>query len=173
MKFRRFFPLLWSNRRSVLRGLDLWAGLVGAAAVAYLTPDHGFETIVTSINVAELGVSAALVGVVLAGLAILFAFMTPEFTRAARKAIGDLSRLYFPFWFVSGLAVATVTLNMVGIASNESVARIPPRALLFISTWLFFWAVFGTFFLVPYVAALGAIRGSMDDDPGSGGPQGS
>lgn len=167
MKFRRFFPLVWRNRKTVVLGLDLWAGLIGAAIIAFVVPEGTFSQVSGTLNMAELGVAAALVGVVLAGLAILFAFMTPEFTRLATLALEDLDRLYFPFWFVSGLAVATATLNVIGLASDETVWIFPRRVLLFASSWFFLWALFGTFFLVPYVAALGAIRGAVDNQQGS------
>lgn len=152
-----FASLGWAQRRSILLGWDLYASAVLACVAAVFTQDSRLRS-VGELAVAAIGVSAALLGVVLAGLAVLVSFLNAEYMQAASKAPGGVEGTFFPFWFTAALAVWSVVMSsfvlVVGDCHSETVARV----LLGLTAWPFLWTLFATLNLVPLVAAHGSNR---------------
>ncbi len=108
--------------------------------------------------VAELGVASALVGIVIAGLAILVAFLSEDYLEVMATAPGGVEADFFPFWFTAAIGVGTIVVNGIAIAVGHSISEISQRALLAGGAWLFLWTLFAMLNLVAFIAAHGSNR---------------
>src|SRR3989442_5802407 len=93
---------------------------------------------------AELGVAAALLGVVLAGLAIIVVFLNEDYVELLSRVEGGVEADFFPFWFTAALAVVAVVLASVTLIVAERLLPLALRLLVGISFWLFLWTLFAT-----------------------------
>ena len=96
--------------RDKLVAWDLAFAMVAAAAVYLFVPDPQVKPALSALTGAGLAVATTLIGVVIAALAVVVAFLNDEFIalidRATRDREGGMEGQLFPFWFVSGLVSA-------------------------------------------------------------------
>jgi hypothetical protein len=124
------------------------------------------ESVLSDLLVAEFGLIGAVLGVVIAGLAIVVAFLSRQYARILVRSeegpIGDL----WPFWFVAALSASAVLAagaGLVLIAQEPSLRR----AVFGVTTFLSSYAVLATVNLVAFVAQQGVTRAWQLSKPGS------
>lgn len=126
------------DRREILQ-LDFYLGVIGGAAgvaLAFISPGALVRGVAT--DAVLLGV---IIGSVVAGVAILAAFMDQPFLRKLAAIEREPTRYLAPFLFTAMLGVfASLALIGLSVMSNDS-----PRALLaifgFASSFLSVWAI--------------------------------
>src|SRR5689334_7503249 len=98
-----FFKTTIARRRDLL-GWDLVIAAALTAAAVVFVESETLKNVLTELLVAEFGLIGAVLGVVVAGLAIVVAFLSREYAKVLMEAedapIGD----FWPFWFVAALA---------------------------------------------------------------------
>jgi hypothetical protein len=129
--------------------------------VAFWLPDCQLKDVTVSLANAELTVATALLGVVLAGMAVLVVFLSQEYMRVLAQLtepIVRFERILFPFWFVAGLTVGTIFWDL-GILTTAGLATdVWRRVLLAGSTWFVMWTLFEVMAVVALVSGHGANR---------------
>ena len=146
----------------ILLSPDLWIGLVEGIAAFALVPEANLRDALDGLTSAGLAVATALVGVVIAALAVVVAFLDDEFIalmdRATKDRYGGMEDPLFPFWFVAGLGVATILLSVAAIAFAQQASVDVMRVLVTVLTLLLVWTSLGVLNLVGYIHATGVSR---------------
>lgn len=149
-------------RGKILRSVDLWIAVAVGVAVALLVRDADLSATVNRLAAAGLGLSAALVGVVLAALAIIVAFLDDELMvlmdRATAAKHGGMEGQLFPFWFVAWLAILAVLLSVLAATLGQLFVPGVQRALVGLLSLLIVWSALGVFNLVSFIHATGVSR---------------
>ena len=163
MNERSRVPGFWSSVRRFRRKLLSWDA-AGAAVAAILVwcvpPDAVIGTMATDIAGAGLAVGSALVGVVVAALAVVVAFMDDEFLALMDEGMredGGVAGQLFPFWFVTATGVGSLLLGMILLVGGDLPVEIL-RGLSAAVAALFVWTALGVLNLVAWVQATGATR---------------
>ena len=113
------------------------------------------------LTTAGLAVATALVGVVIAALAVVVAFLDDEFIALMDKATrkyGGMEGQLFPFWFVTGLGIATILVSVAAICFGQGASNEWMRGLVGLLCWLVVWTALGVLNLVGYIHATGVSR---------------
>lgn len=146
----------------VLLSPDLWIGLVAGGLAFVFVPEASLRDALDGLTSAGLAVATALVGVVIAALAVVVAFLDDEFIalmdRATKGRYGGMEGQLFPFWFVSGLGIATVLLSVGAIAFAQQAPKEAERVIVAVLTFLLVWTSLGVLNLVGYIHATGVTR---------------
>jgi hypothetical protein len=146
----------------VLLSPDLWIGALVGVAAWILVPETSLREALNGLTSAGLAVATALVGVVIAALAVVVAFLDDEFIalmdRATSKRYGGMEGQLFPFWFVAGLGVGTILLSVGAIAFAQPASVEVMRALVAVLSFLLVWTSLGVLNLVGYIHATGVSR---------------
>ena len=100
-----------------------------------------------------LNVSASLFGILFAAFAIILSLSDEKFMKFLRKH-NVLDRILFPFWLVSILYVINIALDILIKFFPVDIAKY----LVIISILLFFWAIFGTIYLISDTVFFGMRR---------------
>lgn len=90
-----------------------------------------------------LGVAASLFGILFAAFAIILSLSDEKFMKFLRKQ-NVLNKILLPFWIVSILYIIDIALNVVIKFFPSNVAKY----LMVFSILIFFWALFGTIYLI-------------------------
>lgn len=166
-ELRGFWQCLWTYRSRVFASWDFITAVVLATISATLpSPSRAIE-VVPNLAAAQLGVASALFGIVLAGLAVIVAFLNESYVKLLASAGEGLEEDFFPFWFTAVLAVCSITLSTAALLlGQQTVQYIPARTAVFTLNWLFLWTVFSALNLVPFTAAHGINRALQILDSG-------
>lgn len=148
-------------KEKVLLAWDLWIGVACALAVFAFVPESQISPLIDSLTSAGLAVAATLVGVVIAALAVVVAFLDDEFLglmdRATRR-YGGIEGQLFPFWFVTGLGILMILVS-VGTVAFAAMADATTRRWIAASlTLLLVWMALGVLNLVGYLTSAGVSR---------------
>lgn len=158
-QLRNFWTCVWVYRSQIFTAWDVWAALVLAGGLAYLTPEVKPEGVIVTLARVQLGVATALFGVVLAGLAVIVAFLHEDYLAVLSSAGEGLEEDFFPFWFTAALAVLSIVLDLIVIIASQTVLVYVPAGLVtFVVSWVFLWTLFAALNLVPFTAAHGINR---------------
>jgi hypothetical protein len=151
-----FWKTSWEQRQYWLGWDVVLAGLIAGVGVILVT-ERTLEKTLSLLLVAEFGLAGALLGVVIAGLAIVVGFLGREYAvlinRSDRGAMGD----FWPFWFVAALAATAVVLAGAGLLliQQQPCTR---RVVFGVTTFFTSYATLATVNLVALVAAQGVSR---------------
>jgi hypothetical protein len=140
---------------------DLWLGVLAGVVAWFAVPDAQIKTALGALTSAGLAVAATLVGVVIAALAVVVAFLDDEFIEMMDRATekyGAMEGQLFPFWFVTGLGIATVLISVGAIAFAQGAGTGVQRVLVAVLTWLLVWTALGVLNLVGYIHHTGVSR---------------
>lgn len=151
-----FLKTTWSQRAHWLDWDLVVAVLVTTVAVVFVRSST-LEEVLKELLVAEFGLIGAVLGVVIAGLAIVVAFLSREYARVLMKAedgpIGD----FWPFWFVAAVAATAVLAAGSGIVVEAQWPSLR-RVVFGVTTFLSIYAVLASVNLVAFVAQQGVTR---------------
>lgn len=156
---RGFWRCVVEYRREIVLGWDLWTALALAIALAYVVAPEQAGDLLTTLASVQLGVATALFGVVLAGLAVIVAFLDEEYIQVLASVGAGLEEDFFHFWFTAALAVSSIVLDLaVIIAGAGIVCLVPSKLAVFVLVFPFLWSLFAALSLVPFTAAHGINR---------------
>lgn len=181
-RFPSFLRLSLVHKREIIRSWDIAMAFLLAFGLAFFIPRSFFQGNLNALAAAELGVASALVGIILAGLAILAVFLDREYVEILAKTGGGLEEDLFMFWFTAALAVWSIVANVIlllfadrlvnsgipiiihmvhAVLPNFHPSSIFPypsfnhfyaRVGIALSTWLFLWALFAALNLISFIA---------------------
>ncbi|MDD5129823.1 MAG: hypothetical protein PHS66_02060 [Candidatus Omnitrophica bacterium] len=100
-----------------------------------------------------LNISASLFGILFAAFAIILSLSDEKFIKFLRKH-NVLDKILFPFWFISFLYIINIALDILIKFFPDNIAKY----FTTISILLFFWAIFGTAYLISDTVSFGIRR---------------
>jgi hypothetical protein len=156
-----FFATCWLFRSKIVFSWDFAAAVAAGLAALVLPSDAQVATLSNPLAGAALGVGLALVGVVVAGLAVVVAFLDDEFLALmdqATQRYGGVEGQLFPFWFVTATGIATILLSALLLLTHD-VLPLPALRFAFAGVVaMFVWTAIGVFNLVASLQAIGVSR---------------
>lgn len=153
-----FWRLVLKNWRGILVHWDWPVALATGLVVTFLSDECQLREHYREALLAEVGVAAGLLGIVLAGLALVVAFLDDDLIVFLHETGDGLAEDVFPFSFTALLAAGTA-LAGVGFALAT-----PPgdigwiRAATLVTWFLFGWTLLGVVSLVRLVYQYGTVR---------------
>lgn len=162
-EIRGFFASVWAYRNKIVWSWDFLA-LAVTVILAYALPtDDQIDELTPVLATASLALGAALVGVVVAGLAVVVALLDDELLSLMESdaTSGRVAGHLFPYWLVTGTGIAAFLLGLVLLMTHIVVPaewlRVPFAAL----AGLVVWTALGVFNLVASLQALGINRATL------------
>lgn len=129
---------------------------IAAAGVVFIDSDT-LRNVLMELLMAEFGLIGAVLGVVVAGLAIVVAFLSREYAQVLMKSddgpIGD----FWPFWFVAVIAATAVLAAGSGIVVVDQWPCLR-RTVFGVTTFFSAYGVLATVNLVAFVTQQGVTR---------------
>lgn len=159
----RIHGFLWSLvtfRDGVFWSLDFLAFLLVTLAAGYLPTDADIARLSESLATAAIALGAAMVGVVVAGLAVVVALLDDELLRImdTDDASGGVPGHMFDYWFVTGTGVVAFLLGLALSLAQGAFSPVVDRALFAGAAGFVTWTALGVFNLVGGLQALGINR---------------
>jgi len=151
-EIKGFAGTAWRHRKAILASWDIYTAFLIGLLLALLAPSNRICQFFSGLLTAELGVASALVGVILAGLAIVTVFLDKDYIAVLAKIGHGLEADVFPFWFTASLAVTSIVINVVALVMEGFFENYAYRIFLGLSTWLFLWTLFASLNLVAFIA---------------------
>lgn len=146
----------WDQRSHVLNWDLALAALLTAVGVLFVKSSV-IHDVLNGLLTAEFGLIGAVLGVVIAGVAIIVAFLTRDYAEVLMRSEGGPIGDFWPFWFVAGLAASAVVTAGVGLVVIDQRPSLQ-RTVFGVTTFLSTYAVFATVNLVAFVAQQGVTR---------------
>jgi hypothetical protein len=164
---RGFWKTTWDQRGHWL-GWDIVLSAVITAAGVLLIKDSTLKGTMSTLLAAEFGLAGAVLGVVIAGLAIIVGFLGREYAALITESEGGAMGDFWPFWFVAALGATAVIAAGAGLLL---IAQVPcsRRAVFGVTTFFASYATLATVNLVAFVAEQGVTRAwQLGRPPNSG-----
>ena len=156
-----FFRTCWLFRSKIVFSWD-FAFAALAVAVSWIVPtDQQVRDLSEPLAPVAVGLATALIGVVVAGLAVVVAFLDDDFlalVNEATRQYGGVEGQLFPYWFVTGTGVAATLGAILLMLTREALAGPPLRFLFAATLGLLVWTAVGVFNLVASMQAIGVSR---------------
>jgi hypothetical protein len=151
-----FWKTMWRNAGYILSWDIFCAAAVTAAGVVFV---HGktLDRVLPSLLAAEFGIIGALLGVVIAGLAIVAGCLSREYAVVLMRSKGGPAGDFWPFWYVAALAAASILSSAVALVVVEQ-APCLQRAAFGVTTFLGSYALLAAVNLVGFVKSQGETR---------------
>jgi drug/metabolite transporter (DMT)-like permease len=126
----------------------------------YFPSDREITDRVGPLAGAALALGAALVGVVVAGLAVVVALLDDELLELMDRdeKSGRVPGHMFPYWFVAGTGVLTFLLALLLLLAQPILPPVVARVLFAATCAFVVWTALGVFNLVGSLQALGVNR---------------
>jgi hypothetical protein len=156
-----FFATCWLFKGKIVFSWDFAGAVLGSIAAFVLPSDLQVAGQSESLASSALGVGLALVGVVVAGLAVIVVFLDDEFLSVmdeATEQYGGVEGQLFPFWFVTATGVATILLSALLLLTHGALPSLWLRLLFTAVVGLLVWTSLGVFNLVASLQATGVSR---------------
>ena len=151
-----FLKTTWQQRVHWL-GWDLFIAVAATVLAVLFVKSKTLDATLKGLLTAEFGLIGAVLGVAVAGLAIVVAFLSREYAQVLVRAddgpIGD----FWPFWFVATTAGAAVIAAGAGMLVISQ-APCWQRTVFGVTTFLSTYAVLATVNLVGFVVQQGVTR---------------
>lgn len=153
-----FWAMLWENRRNVFLRVELLISTAVAVAVAAFVDDSTLQERYPMILSMTGAASIGLLGLTLAGLALLVALANENLLRLSQSLKRGVVEDYFPFSLASLVAVITVLVSLCLLAFTPKNEVFLMRIGAGFSIGLFSWTLFHILSLVRYLAQHGINR---------------
>ncbi len=159
-QIRGFIPSCWAFRDKIVWSWDFLAAALTLIAAYVLPSDQQVDKLSEPLATAAVALGAALVGVVVAGLAVVVALLDDELLVLMNKddKSGRVAGHLFPYWFVTGTGVATFLLALLLLLAGSAMPAWAARILFAAVSALTVWTAMGVFNLVGSLQALGLNR---------------
>jgi hypothetical protein len=155
-----FWRTTWRCKRDLL-SWDLPVAVVLAAVTEHFLKK---PTIVKSAQVfffTELGALAALLGVIIAGLAIVVAFLSDDFAKVLSGTRSGVAGDLWPFWLVTALCIAGVIVCGAGALFDGQLRIGQTKWLLVLAVFFGTYAFLAAMNLVSLLVLQGANRARL------------
>lgn len=143
----------------IIFGIDFRITLIASLLIAILWNENVLREASVNIGIAEVTIGTALLGIVLAGLAILVAFLDEKYIMLLQKVPPGFEADIWPFKITAFVAIMCAVFGMLLIIIGK-----PPdwlfRTIIFFSLWSFSYLLWGMFDLISFVA--GHARNRME-----------
>lgn len=153
---RGLIQTTWDQRSHVFNW-DLALAAVLTAAGVLFVKSSVIQDVLNGLLTVEFGLIGAVLGVVIAGLAIIVAFLTREYANVLMRSEGGPIGDFWPFWFVAGLAASAIVAAGAGLVLIDQWPGLQ-RTVFGVTTFLSTYAVLATVNLVAFVAQQGVTR---------------
>lgn len=153
-----FWRGLIRHWRDVFVQLDFaWA--VGSGMVVAIVPGgHLVEDRFATVLATEAGIGAGLLGLVLAGLALVISFLNDDIMLLMDSEGEGLAEDVWPFSFTATLSAVCTIVAVVALAIASNTDERWMRLGLGVATFLFVWTLFCVLALVRSVHEYGRVR---------------
>ena len=138
------------HRCDILKSWDLWVAVVAAIASIALKPKS--ESVVVFASSA-IGVTSAIIGIVLAGLAVVTAFMDRRYIAVLNQAGHGIVTEVFNFRYPAAMAVVSVIFSAILILTQNEIWY--PKALGWLVPIAVFFFLYTLFITLNLIAAIG------------------
>ena len=129
----------------------LWATLVIAALIASLGNEHVLQSETVAVGTAEVAMAGALLGIVLAGLAILVVFLDEKYIALLQQVPPGFDADLWPFKFTALLSIICKAFGMSLILIGNPTSLVL-RIVLGFSLWSFSYLLWTMYDLVKFIA---------------------
>lgn len=127
----------------------LWITLAASALIACFGNEPILRTAMNNIGQAMVNLSSALLGIVIAGLAIFIVFLDKKYV-ALLKRVTDIEKNLWPFKWVAMLTVLSLILGMVLLIIGN-----PPtlifRIIIGFALWSYFYLLLEIYWLIKFL----------------------
>ncbi len=151
-----FWATTWHNRARLVNW-DLLAAAALAVGGGVLLTSKTLGAELKTLLVAEFGLIGALLGLVIAGLAIVIGFLGREYAVVVMRSEDGPGAEFWPFWFVAALAATAIICAGGGIVVTQQWPS-STRTVFVVSTFFSTYAVLASVNLVATVKAQGETR---------------
>ena len=141
--------------RQIFLGRDLWVTLAASALPGALLDYQTLVKASPTLVSAQLQVAPALLGVALAGLAVLVVFLDRRYIALLESVPPGIAADIFPFQWTAALAVVTLVLSLVlGYVSVMPESYwVLFRASFIVALWSFLYLLWSVLDLLAFLAA--------------------
>lgn len=128
-----------------------WITLIVSIAISLFGDEDVLRSIRVDVGAAQVQIGAALLGIILAGLAILVVFLDEKYIKLLEQVPPGIDADLWPFKFTALIAIICVAFGMALILIGE------PSVLIFrivfcLSLWSFSYLLWALFDLVKFIA---------------------
>ena len=162
-QIRGFFASCWAFRDKIVWTWDFLALLVTGVLAFVLPTDDQVKQLAPLLATASLALGAALVGVVVAGLAVVVALLDDELLALMEsdEKSGRVAGHLFAYWLVTGTGIASFLLALILLMTHDVMPAQWLRVLFTVVAGLVVWTALGVFNLVASLQALGINRATL------------
>jgi hypothetical protein len=155
-----FLVSCWTFRDTIVWSWDFAAAVIVGVLAWTLPTDLQVVAFVEPLAAAGVALGAALVGVVVAGLAVVVALLDDALLALMETDVksGYVAGHIFPYWFVTATGVVTLLLGTLLSVAGEALYPELLRPLFAAEAAFLVWTVLGVFNLVGSLQALGLNR---------------
>jgi hypothetical protein len=153
--------------RATLTDRCLWISMIGAGLIAFGGNEHILRSVISNVGSAMVDLSGALLGIVIAGLAIFIVFLDKKYVALLQK-VTSLDKNIWPFKWVAILTVLSLLLGMFLILVGN-----PPsiifRILVGVALWCYFYLLFEIYHLIKFLTGHLRVRAkqiALEDEDG-------
>ena len=162
-----FWALVFANRKRIFLHWYFVLAVTLGVVPALLVGDSNLQERYSLVLRTEATVTVAVLGVVLAGLALVVTLMNEDLLRLADQVGRGVTEDYFPFSLTAVVAVATTCVALMFLIMTPRDDLLTMRIGLGLSTALFSWTLFNIVALVRFVAQRGITRARHASQSGS------
>lgn len=155
-----FWHAAWKNRRQI-PSWDIVAAFVLAVCAWFGLDDRTIALGLEPLLQAEVSALGTLLGLVIAGLAILVAFLSRDWIAVLIRASNGIQGDFFPFWYVAGLTTSALTFAGAGLILRLQATPLQSRVIATGSIFLTLYAVFSALNLVAFIVHQGGNRATQ------------
>ncbi len=137
--------------RKTICGLDLWCTFAISLAIAVFGNEETLRNVSSNIGLAQVQIGTALLGIVLAGLAILVVFLDEKYIKLLEQISPGFDADLWPFKATAFIAIVCAAFGMVLIIIGDP-SEIVFRSVLFFSLWSFSYLLWNMFDLIKFIA---------------------
>ncbi len=143
--------------KKTILGADLWITFVLSAIICIVADENVLRCIRVDIGMAQLQIGTALMGVVLAGLAIIVVFLDERYIKILEQVAPGLEADLWPFNYVALLAVICASFGMSLILIGYPPITIY-RIIVGLSLWSFAYLLWNFYYLVKFIFGHAKVR---------------
>lgn len=143
--------------RIIIFDFGLWITLAVSMAIAFMGNEEVLRAARTDVGIAQVSIGTAILGIVLAGLAILIVFLDEKYIKLLEQLPPGIKADLWVFKFVALISIICAAFGMLLILIGY-----PPtslfRTILGLSLWSFSYLLWLLFDLVKFVIGHAKVR---------------
>lgn len=155
-----FWSSAWRSRRDFI-SWDLPFSIVPALIVYFYCTRASITSVEQSFFSLTAGAAAALMGVIIAGLAIVAALMSDVFSAVLKRSTSGVEGDLWPFAYVAALCVATIVTSLLSLLFFAQMTVLESRWSIALATFLALYAFSAAMNLVIFVILQSSNRASL------------